>query len=183
MSKTEVESCKKINIDWLLKKSKKYGKSPSGRITWTYGESNSSVGYKLDLLSDVKYLRLQYTQTKFSTGEKQEFDYKTYLVEIQCRYGGSRFYFLCNKCSRKVSTIYLSSSIFCCRSCNNLTYKSQNENRRNLLFSTVNLEWKNQEQLLKIKKWSYKGKLTRKARNFIKKQRKIEDAYPILFRK
>jgi hypothetical protein len=172
MTKKELENCKKINLNWLMKQIKKSTEG-SGKITWTYGESVSSIGYQINTSVDAKFLRLYYTQTSKFTETKQSFDYKIFLEQIQCRYGGYRYYFICPNCTNKVSVVYLDTTIFCCRTCNNLTYKSKNVNRRNNLFQSFDLMFKNDDLLPCIKKWTYKGNLTQKAKRYLKNKEKF----------
>ncbi len=169
MTRTEVEDCKKINIDWLLRKNTRLLYFPNGQITWTSGENKSSVGYCLSLREGDSYLRLYYTNTNGWTGEKKDFDYSISITKIQCRYGGCRYYFLCSNCSRRISTLYLSDGIFSCRKCQNLIYHSQKENRKSGLFSALDSMIKSEEYLEKVKRWSYKGNLTRRAKVYLKK--------------
>src|SRR5262249_29311715 len=48
------------------------------------------------------------------------------IDRIPCNYGGHRYYFKCPFCRQRMRKLYLAhQSIFLCRKCLNLTYKSQ----------------------------------------------------------
>ena len=134
-----VEECKSIDIPWL----NRYGYFcglKTGGMEWknAFGKVISSIGIQVsvdDSNPGENYLRLFYTQTTNSTGEKTELDYKAQLVTTPCNFGGIRYWFICplvadgKPCNRRVAKIYLppGSKYFGCRHCYNLTYKSCKE--------------------------------------------------------
>ena len=68
-------------------------------------------------------------QHKFRDGEwvpvKQEIKFNN----TSCNYGGYRTWFLCTGCGRRVAVLYAAGKYFLCRLCNQLTYRSQRENK------------------------------------------------------
>lgn len=49
------------------------------------------------------------------------------ISKSACGFGGSRSWFLCPRCGRRVCKIYLRASRFACRTCQQLSYASQSE--------------------------------------------------------
>jgi hypothetical protein len=49
------------------------------------------------------------------------------IIETACHFGGSRPWFRCNACSRRVALIYGADDQFACRRCCKLSYASQHE--------------------------------------------------------
>ena len=80
MAKTEADNIKKIEASFLRKHGYFKDSWRSGAINWTNGWSGnkSSVGINVST-GDEKYLRIYYTQTDNSTGEKKKFYYKMTL--------------------------------------------------------------------------------------------------------
>lgn len=177
--KTESDSLKKIEINWL-KKHEFFVGWRSDTIAWTNSATGqqSRIGIEISTLVDDQHARLSYTQTD-ENDLKKKFDYKIPLTTTPCGFGGLRYWFLCpffrneEYCGRRVGTLYKNGDYFACRHCNNLTYSSRNENRRYKaypLFSALNLEKKIEDLHAKINRTYYAGKPT-------KKQRRLEKLY------
>ena len=179
-NKTEADYIKKISTSFL-KQHKYFLGWRGGTITWTNGYSGnkSSVGIETSGIEDNPYLRIHYTQTDNSTGEKKDFDYKIPLTTTPCRYGGKRHWFICPwykngvYCGKRVGTLYKDGDYFACRHCYELTYSSKKENRRYKLFPIFNvltLDKKIEDLQQTIKHPYYAGRPTRK-------QRRLERLY------
>lgn len=57
---------------------------------------------------------------------KKSHSYIIPINKLTCNYGGFRYYFNCPLCQRRMRILYLAEhSIFLCRKCLNLSYKSQ----------------------------------------------------------
>lgn len=173
--KDEADSLKKIQVWWL----KKYGYLKSGwqagGIKWTNGWTGkeSNISFYINIFGVDNYLQLVYTQTDYSSGEKQDFDYKIALTTTRCHFGGVRYWFTCpwyangKYCGRRVGVLYLGGKYFACRYCYDLSYESRNENRRFRdypLFFVLGGMRKIEELEQNIKRKYYRGKLTRKQR-------------------
>lgn len=100
---------------------------------------------------------------------------KVTITTTPCHFGGTRRWFLCSMkkegvlCKKRVAILYLKDALFGCRHCHELTYSSQNKNHR----KPANILMENLEDLLemqalqrKIKIRLYKGKTTKKYRQF-----------------
>lgn len=171
MSKLKKENCRTISIyklrDWGCFKSDFH----SGQINWTnnWSEKKNSVNYEIDLSNpDDMYFKLDYTITDRFSGEKREISQKYPLVKTSCNYGGERYWFICSLyckgqyCGRKVAKFYLGGSdYFACRHCYDLTYESR---MGDLAWHLPDIE----EFQNKMKRWYYKGKLTKKHRKLLK---------------
>jgi len=176
--KDTVEDCRSVSISFL----KKHGYlsepcSMSGSIVWKnyYGEETSSISIAVSTMYDDNYVRFQYTTTNRNTGEKTEYDYKVQLTTTPCNFGGVRYWFICPLskkgvyCGRRVAKLYKApgANYFGCRHCYNLSYESRNESRLGRFGSigySIVAERKMEELYSQIKRWTYKGKPTKKAR-------------------
>lgn len=188
MSKTEADNIKKIETSFL----KKHGYFTgwrSGTITWTsgYDKHQSSVGIEVSTMNDENYLRIYYTQTDNSTGEKKDFDYKVQLEKTPCHFGGFRYWFKCHLyksgvyCGRRVGVLYKDGDWFGCRHCYELTYSSRNENRgysHYPLFRILDLETKAEKLEMKTRNYTYRGRPTKKRQKLEKIYREMSFHYP-----
>ena len=176
--KDTVEDCRSVSISFL----KKHGYlsepcSMSGSIVWKnyYGEETSSISIAVSTMYDDNYVRFQYTTTNRNTGEKTEYDYKVQLTTTPCNFGGVRYWFICPLskkgvyCGCRVAKLYKApgANYFGCRHCYNLSYETRNESRLGRFGSigySIVAERKMEELYSQIKRWTYKGKPTKKAR-------------------
>jgi hypothetical protein len=173
--KGTVEECRTVNIAFL-RKNDFLGGWRSGVISWTNscGEQVASIGVTVYTMGGENYARFEYTNTRWSTGEKTECDYDVRLVTTPCHLGGVRWWFICPlsrnsvSCGRRVGKLYCPpGSMYCgCRHCYDLSYESRNESHRTRFahmsrFLTLD---RRQDKLLEdMKRWTYRGKPTRKA--------------------
>lgn len=179
MSKSEVEWCNKLEIWWLLRDIKEKNGYKNCVVSWGQNGSDGRVSVIVSVQDEEKYARFIYTQTNNSTGEKRDFDYKVPIIETACHYGGTRYWFKCSLykngqyCGRRVGVLYKDGDWFGCRHCYDLTYMSQNENRRHKfhpMFQILKLDDDIETLSIKMKRYTYKGKPT-------KKRRKLERLY------
>ncbi|MHC4556899.1 MAG: hypothetical protein ACYTFW_04460 [Planctomycetota bacterium] len=193
--KDTVENCRSVSISFLRKHDYFCGYR-SGRIIWEncYGEETSSIGISVSTLNGENYVRFQYTITKWSTGEKIECDYKVQLTTTPCNFGGIRYWFICPLssngvyCGRRVEKLYCApnANYYGCRHCYNLSYESRNElrlARPGGIGYPIKAERMYEELYKKTKRWTYKGKPTKKARKLKILERRMEgvlDAYDAL---
>ncbi len=179
MSKDEADSCKKIEIWWLLRDIKERGGYKNTTVSWGENGSAGSIGVKVSIWDEEKYVQFSYVQTDNRTGEKKEFDYKVPIVETACHFGGTRYWFQCSlfkngkHCGRRVGVLYKGGDWFGCRHCYELMYSSQKVNRRCEMYSLFRvLDTYNRIDKLseKAKRYSYAGKLTKKQHRIAKLQ-------------
>lgn len=188
MSKTTVEDTKTITTSFLKKH--KYFEDNSyknGTITWTrksmWGENKSSISIVVSTYTNDKHIRLIYTQTDNNTGEKKDFNYQMPLTTTPCRYGGKRYWFICtaikngNTCKRRVGTLYKDGDYFACRHCNELTYDSRNISGKAKAFGRVISYPELDEDYYKIKRFKYKGKITKRYARYLNKSHKADNDF------
>ena len=173
-SKTTVEQATQLNI-FKLKEFGLLDGYRSSTLTWTRRLSGhkSSIGILVD--TEELYAKVNYTTTDRNTDEKTDYDYKISLTTTPCNFGGVRYWFICPLsingvyCGRRTGTLYLASGgkYFGCRHCYDLSYESRNESRLgrfgNIGYAIV-AERKAEELYSQIKRWTWRGKPTRKAR-------------------
>ncbi len=94
-------------------------RSYSGTWSWTWnnGESAGSIGYEFDNDS----LLLRYAIDGQSRVQHVR------VVRTRCHYGGSRPWFCCPVCNRRVAVLYHRGGRFACRRCQRVAYLSQSE--------------------------------------------------------
>ena len=185
MSKTEADNLKKIQISFLKKHG--YLKKDSwkyGQINWSnkWSDNKSSVSINVST-GDEKYLRIYYTQTDRSTGEKKDFDYKVPLETTTCNFGGFRYWFKCTLykrgiyCGRRVGVLYKDGDWFGCRHCYNLTYESRNKSGPYKRYGNI-MSYDDIDKIRsEVKRTHYKGKLTRKYKRYLRIEEKSENAF------
>ncbi len=174
-AKTTVEQTTQLSIFKLKEFGLLRGYAAS-TLTWTRSLSGkqSSIGIVVDI-GDEPYVKVNYTVTDRSTGEKTYYDYRINLTTTPCHFGGVRYWFICPLsvngvyCGRRTGTLYIASSgnYFGCRHCYDLSYESRNESRLGRFGSigySIVAERKMEELYSQIKRWTYKGKPTKKAR-------------------
>ncbi len=84
---------------------------------WTNGEPAGNVGYSFD----GKSLRLNFSAN--GQGKTQSI----LVTRTGCRFGGSRPWFCCPNCDRRVAVVYHRRGRFACRGCQRIAYLCQSE--------------------------------------------------------
>jgi len=189
-AKTTVEQATQLSIFKLKEFGLLRGYSAS-TLTWTHKASGKqdSIGITVDI-EDEPYVKVNYTITDRTTGEKTKYDYKISLTSTPCHFGGVRYWFICPLsvngvyCGRRTGTLYIASggNYFGCRHCYNLSYQSRNEPRfarPGGMFYPLKLDGQVEKLNDKIKRWSYKSKPTRKVRKLRALEQRMERAYAV----
>jgi hypothetical protein len=176
--KDTVEDSRSVSISFL----KKHGYfsepcSMSGTLSWKncFGEETGSISVFVSTMYEDSYVRFYYTVTDRSTGEKTDYDYKVQLTTTPCNLGGVRYWFICPLakngiyCGRRVAKLYKApgANLFGCRHCYNLSYESRNEPnfaRRGGIYYPLKLDGQIEKLSNQIKRWTYKGRDTKKVR-------------------
>ena len=174
--KDTVEDCRSVSISFL-KKHDYFCGCRSGGIAWKncFGEETSSIGILVSTMYGDNYVRFQYTTTDRNTEEKTKYDYKVQLTTTPCNYGGVRYWFICPLsrngvyCGRRVAKLYKApgADYFGCRHCFDLSYESRNESRLGRIGQLgylLKVDRQIEELYKQIRRWTYKGKPTKKAR-------------------
>ena len=160
----------------------KHGRS--GTLTWTSrltGNENT-IRYAVEM-GQRPDVRLFYTTTKPS-GEKFDFDYRIELASSPCNYGGQRYWFICPLCLRRAGIVYLTGKHgrFICRECGDLTYDKRNEPhlaRFGQLAYRLVAERQYEELYRSIKRWTWSGRPTRKAKKLYLLEKKMAQSPPL----
>lgn len=97
------------------------GLSLTSRWTWNSGESSS-----ITILTRENALELIYRVKNPGEDWKDRHQHIA-LAYTECNYGGTRPWFICPQCSRRVGVLY-SRGLFLCRHCTNVAYTSKSEN-------------------------------------------------------
>ena len=130
-------------------------------------------------------MKVSYTVTDRHTDKETDYDYKINLTTTPCHFGGIRYWFVCPfsrngvYCGRRVGTLYLASGgdYFGCRHCYDLSYESRNEPRfarfGGIGYPLV-VERKIDELYSQIKRWTWRGRPTRKVRRLQALERKMQ---------
>jgi len=183
MSKNTADDLNQISVS-VLNRHHFFSGWKSGTMDWTISsgceEQKNSVNLAVSTENGNGYLRIYYTQTNRSTDERVKFDYKIPLTSTPCRYGGRRYWFTCPwyrngiYCGRRVGSLYLGGDQFACRHCYNLTYKTRNQSGIYKGFVSIpDLEKAGKM----VKRYYYRGKLTRKYRRFVELNYKFEQSF------
>ena len=94
------------------------------KTTWTCnGQETGSINVQ----TFPERVVLSY-QVRGHGGEWEDLRYAVPLARTPCHFGGSRVWFRCPKCGRRVAILY-SGKYFLCRHCHRLPYRSQGENQ------------------------------------------------------
>lgn len=173
-AKTTVEQATQLSI-FKLKEFGLLGGLCSSTLTWTRRPSGTKNSIGILVNTEELYVRVNYTITNRWTDEKSDYEYKISLTTTPCHFGGVRYWFICPLsrngiyCGRRVGTLYLASggNYFGCRHCYDLSYESRNESRLGRFgqWGYILKADRQCEELYKsIKRWTWRGRPTRKAR-------------------
>jgi hypothetical protein len=93
--------------------------------------NGNEVASSINLRAEAERLHLSYA-VRVEDGKSEDMTETIPIVDLRCRFGGSRAYFLCpgpgdgTDCGRRTK-LHLSHRYFLCRHCNKLAYASQYE--------------------------------------------------------
>jgi hypothetical protein len=174
-AKTTVEEATDLSI-FKLKEFGLLNGYRTSTLTWTHKASGkqNSIGITVNI-EDEPYVKVNYTITDRNTDEKTDYDYKISLTTTPCNFGGVRYWFICPLsvngvyCGRRTGTLYLASGghYFGCRRCYDLSYESRNECRLGRFGQwgyILKAERQYEELYKSIKRWTWRGRPTKKAR-------------------
>lgn len=123
-AKSTTESQKRIDIRWL----RKHGHLWPGHIgllSWSRGgETTGWISYRME----ADRMILEYRRRP-PGGEWEQVEQTVFFDRTRCHFGGSRTWFLCSQCGRRVAVLYWSGKYFSCRICGGLAYACQQERK------------------------------------------------------
>lgn len=156
---------------------KRRGMLESGRrvtaITWVTTNTGRKTGIFLEVdITGKPYARFTYSITD-REGNSTPYDFEVRLIKTPCNYGGIRYWFACPACGRRVGGLYLAPGDrrFKCRQCNNLSYNSRNESSPFGIMGVIDRKIKKLRS--EIKRWTWRGRPTRKVRKLQALERKM----------
>ena len=169
---TADESCR-LKISALRKDGMLSSGYSLGTRIWSSNRSDKKTFIHVEVdMTDDPYVRLIYSGTD-REGNKTDYDYQVSLVTTPCNFGGVRYWFACPDCWRRVGVLYLAPGdvYFRCRNCNNLSYWSRN---RCTVASWGQTSREIDELRSQIKRWTWRGRPTRKVRRLQALERKMQ---------
>ncbi len=131
---TTIEEVKRIDIRFLKRRgwlTNNPNTWKSGHLTWTCGGRDSGF---INFSSYHDRVELNYRYRE-GGNEWQPVKQTVYLESTPCHYGGSRKWFLCPLCNRRVGVLCGAGKLFLCRHCYQLPYSSQRESGLDRLIS------------------------------------------------
>ncbi len=177
-SKTTVEESCRLKMSYLRKRGMLTGEEAFEKISWTSNRPGKipPVLLLVDVTTDDPFAILAYSITD-REGNKTDYKREVSLVTTPCNFGGIRYWFACPVCFKRVGGLYLPPGdiYFCCRGCHNLSYNSRNEPhcvRRGGLYYPLKLDGQIDKLYSQIKRWTWRGRPTRKVRKLRALERK-----------
>ncbi len=141
-------------------------------MSWVTSNTSQrgTIGVEVNI-TDEAYARLMYGISD-GEGNVTNCDTKVDLVTTPCNLGGSRYWFVCPLCGRRVAGLYLppGSVHFWCRRCYGLSYLSRN---RGKIEAWGHTSMQIEKLYGEIKRWTWRGRSTRKVRRLYNLQRKV----------
>ncbi len=108
----------------------------SGQLITLTWRRNGKITGDIKLLTGIDYVTLIYRVR--THGEKwEDKNYNVAIERTACHYGGSRVWFRCPCCNKRIAELY-GGKVFACRHCHKLAYDSQRENEHDRLARKVN---------------------------------------------
>lgn len=108
------------------------GRACSWQWTWSYGDKSS-----ISIVALADGLRLSFRVREGGGEEWQDVMQEVAIDRTPCNYGGTRPWFLCPRCGRRVSVLY-GAKAFYCRACHCIAYQSQSETYEDRCFRRAN---------------------------------------------
>lgn len=99
---------------------------------WRQGERVASIGITIESRHSM---RLRY-QSRSRGGEPTQYDYAVAIGWTPCHLGGERPWLHCPRCDRRVAKLY-GGTLFACRHCMRLNYRSQQASKRDRALDRV----------------------------------------------
>jgi len=177
---TADESCR-LKMSYLRKRGMLSGQA-TGEIAWTSSMTGkTTVAFLAVDVVDEPHIRISYSLTD-RKGNKADFDCEASFLTTDCNFGGIRYWFGCPHCGRRVVVLYLApgDTHFRCRHCNNLSYHSRNESNPYGIMGQTSREIDKLRS--EIKRWTWRGRPTRKVRRLRALEAKISRLSPCIRR-
>ena len=100
--------------------------APGRGISWEWSVNGKPIaGIRVKV--EVARVVLAYRHRPRGESEWQNVEQLAYMEHTPCTYGGTRPWWLCPSCGRRVAVLYSSGKHYACRHCYKLAYTSQGE--------------------------------------------------------
>ena len=122
-TKGTVDASKRLDIRYL----KQHGMLRSGLYNMSWSRRGEPSGSAAIRVVAGESMTVIFSWRRDSSEEWQPMEKIVRLAQTACAFGGSRSWFVCPYCSRRVALVILDAGHVACRHCLNLTYASCNE--------------------------------------------------------
>jgi hypothetical protein len=154
-TRTACGETRRIDIRFMLKRGMLRTNS-TGSLTWSRGnEPMGNIRYAMF----YDQMRLDY-RCRWYDEEWEDVKQTITIDRTPCNYGGTRKWFLCPNCNKRVAILYQVNTLFLCRHCYRLPYASQSENyldRMSRKFDKLNKRLEADEYINDGDLWKPKG--------------------------
>lgn len=178
-SKVTVEESLDVSV-FKLRRWGMLNSNVNGILRWVNNRSGkkSSIGVIVQITDDP-HVRFVYKITD-RHGKQTDYAQEVSLTKTRCNLGGYRYWFVCPCCYKRVGVLYFAPGDvhFRCRLCNNLTYYSRNESNPYAILGETDRKMKKLQS--QIKRWTWRGRPTRKVRQLRCLQHKMNALSPQL---
>lgn len=96
--------------------------TPGGSFTWQWTRRGNVIATIGGIVDTTTSLTLHY-RTRRHGGEWQDRRYQVMIEWTPCNYGGTRPWWLCPRCGRRVAVLW-GDSFYACRHCQQINYES-----------------------------------------------------------
>ena len=123
ITRTTCEETRRIDIRYLHKHGL-LNPNRTGSLSWNIdGEPSGNISYTMYENTMILNFRWQ----RYGDEDWQSVVQTIWLDRTPCNYGGTRKWFLCPHCNKRVAILYQVNTLFLCRRCYQLPYASQGE--------------------------------------------------------
>jgi len=122
-TKKTVDAAKRLDIRYL----KKHGMLQSGNYKMSWNRNGRPSGNASIRIVAGESMTVICNWRMDSSAEWQPMEKTVHFTSTACTYGGSRLWFVCPYCGRRVAVVILDAGHVACRHCLNLTYASCND--------------------------------------------------------
>jgi hypothetical protein len=135
-SRVAIEDSLRLDLSGLIRRKRVFpGAYCAGSLIWTVSDTGRRIGffdYEANLVHPAHaYVRLHQRENDLLP------DYRVRIEQAPCRFGGSRWWWICPLTSLRANTLYLppGATTFACRKAYCLAYPSERENRLDSTYS------------------------------------------------
>jgi len=124
-TKATVDASKRLDARYL----KKHGLLRTGSYDMSWTRNGEACGNAMMHIIAGKSMRVVCSWRRNSSEAWKPMERTVQIERTPCNFGGSRSWFICPCCHRRVAVVLLQDDTVACRHCLNLTYASCNEDK------------------------------------------------------